>query len=264
MSDFIYCSVRSIVLSGILIFIVLGSLGYHLFVVRRKDELLRKREVMINGTIHDMEAPLNNAITTLSLLQEITTDEIIMKPLLRAKKRMKSLVVDIETLLLTAQGGERKLILSISEVDLNEVAKYARQDVDILFRDKPHTLDIQNNLSEGTTVPCDRMYIENVLRNLMVNAMKYSDEGFKVTVRLSNMTKGLMVSVLDEGWGIPQKDIRNLCEQFYRIPRKNAPRGYGIGLSFVKYALEAHKSKLCIKSKEGKGSEFSFVLPYKQ
>lgn len=83
--------------------------------------------------------------------------------------------------------------------------------------------------------------MENVIRNLMENAVKYSDNGVEVNVTIGSNGGKTTISVEDNGWGIPKKSIPHLFKQFYRVPRNDAPKGYGIGLALVKYLYVMNK-----------------------
>ena len=107
------------------------------------------------------------------------------------------------------------------------------------------------------------MYIENVIRNLMENALKYSDAGVRIEVSLSIVNERLCVSVKDNGWGIAPCHQRKLFTQFYRVPRseEQQQKGYGIGLAQSKYIINEHGGEIMVKSAEGEGSTFTFIIP---
>jgi signal transduction histidine kinase len=260
-SDFIKESVWSLILSLLFVGIAMGCIGYQLRVIRKKEKLLKNRELSINGTIHDLKSPLNSIITLLSFLKATIKDANIIKLIEQTSDRTKSLVFNIETLLITARGTTKKIILKKEPVDLSVLAEKARLDVDILFNSKPHNIEVHNKLKADVHPLADTMYIENIIRNLIENALKYSDEGVNVVITIYNDAKNAYVSVADNGWGIPQKDISKIFNQFYRVPHDNAPRGYGIGLALVKYVVESHGGHIKVKSLEYEGTEFVFSIP---
>lgn len=258
LSDFIKKSIYSLVLSLLFSFLVIASVSYQLVVIRRKEKLLKARELTINGTIHDLKSPLNSAITLLKYLQLKVADKTMKDLLAKVTDRIGMLVVDIETLLLTARGGEkRQIALRKESAQLSELAQKARMDVDTTCPDKPHCIEIEGDASAMV----DRMYMENVFRNLMENAVKYADDGVKVKVMITGDDRQAHVTVTDNGWGIPRRDLKKIFNQFYRAPMRQAPRGYGIGLAFVRYVVEAHGGHIGVKSEPGKGSDFYFIIP---
>lgn len=135
--------------------------------------------------------------------------------------------------------------------------------MDALYRAKPHDIEIVNDLPEEVTIFADSMYIENVIRNLVENALKYSDDGVMVKVVLAVVDDMLQVSVQDNGWGIAPQYQKKLFRQFYQVPRgeDRIRKGYGIGLAQSKYIIDEHKGKIRVESIEGKGSVFTFAIP---
>ena len=113
-------------------------------------------------------------------------------------------------------------------------------------------------------IPADRYLIENVLGNLIENAVKYSEAEADIEVSIRSDEHFAIVSVKDNGIGIDRKYQKKIFEQFYRIPGTQHKNGYGIGLALVKYAVRAHGGTIRVESEPGKGSTFTFTLPLKK
>ena len=260
---FIGQQIWPLILSLILMVFVVGCVAYHLLVIRRKDTLLQQREDTINGTIHDLKAPLNSVVTTLSWLESTEANAAKKKAVEISRAEVRHLVCNIESLLVTVRKDRKRLILKKEETDIPHLAEIVKNSMDALYRTKPHTIEIENRLPENMKVVADGMYIENVIRNLVENALKYSDDGVNVKVTLQTADGMLQVAVQDDGWGIAPQYQKKLFRQFYQVPRgaDRIRKGYGIGLAQSKYIIDAHKGKLSVKSAEGKGSEFSFTIP---
>lgn len=260
---FIGQQIWPLILSLILMVFVVGCVAYHLLVIRRKDTLLQQREDTINGTIHDLKAPLNSVVTTLSWLESTEANAAKKKAVEISRAEVRHLVCNIESLLVTVRKDRKRLILKKEETDIPHLAEIVKNSMDALYRTKPHTIEIENRLPENMKVVADGMYIENVIRNLVENALKYSDDGVNVKVTLQTANGRLQVAVQDDGWGIAPRYQKKLFRQFYQVPRgaDRIRKGYGIGLAQSKYIIDAHKGKLSVKSAEGKGSEFSFTIP---
>lgn len=262
---FIGQQIWPLILSLILMVFVVGCVAYHLLVIRRKDTLLQQREDTINGTIHDLKAPLNSVVTTLSWLESTEANAAKKKAVEISRAEVRHLVCNIESLLVTVRKDRKRLILKKEETDIPHLAEIVKNSMDALYRTKPHTIEIENRLPENIKVVADGMYIENVIRNLVENALKYSDDGVNVKVTLQTTDGMLQVAVQDDGWGIAPQYQKKLFRQFYQVPRgaDRIRKGYGIGLAQSKYIIDAHKGKISVKSAEGKGSEFSFTIPVK-
>ncbi|WP_300700607.1 HAMP domain-containing sensor histidine kinase [Bacteroides sp.] len=246
-----------------LMLLVILCLSYQLITIRRKDALLHKREDSINGTIHDLKAPLNSVLATLGWLQSDETNLPKKKAVEISRAEVRHLVCNIESLLVTVRKDRKRLILKKEEIDILHLTEMVKHSMDALYRAKPHTIEIVDELPVGVKVIADGLYIENVIRNLMENALKYSDDGVKVKVTLSIVNSMLRVSVQDNGWGIAPKYQQKLFRQFYQVPRgeERICKGYGIGLAQSKYIIDEHKGKIKVESAKEKGSIFTFTIP---
>lgn len=238
-------------------------LFFQLTEIRRKTILLCRREDSINGTIHDLKTPLNSVIATLGWLKSDETNSLKKKAVEISQAEVKHLVCNIESLLVTVRKDRKQLILKKENIDILHLAEVVKRSMDALYRAKPHDIEIVNDLPEAVTVFADGMYIENVIRNFVENALKYSDDGVVVKVTLSVAEGMLQVSVQDNGWGIAPQYQKKLFRQFYQVPRgeEKIRNGYGIGLAQSKYIIDEHKGKISVKSAEGEGSVFTFTIP---
>lgn len=260
---FLLQEVWTLILSAFLMVFVVLCMGYHLVVIRRKDKQLQRREDTINGTIHDLKTPLNSVVATLGWLKSDESNLPKKKALEISHAEVKHLVCNIESLLVTVRKDRKRLVLKKDEINILLLAEVVKSGMDALYHTKPHDIEIVNDLPEGVTVFADGMYIENVIRNFVENALKYSDDGVTVKVILSVDDGMLQVSVQDNGWGIAPQYQKKLFRQFYQVPRgeEKIRNGYGIGLAQSKYIIDEHKGKISVKSAEGEGSVFTFTIP---
>ena len=263
MSHFLRHQLWTLALSACMMLLVLLCLFFQLTAIRRKEALLRKREMTINGTIHDLKSPLNSVITMMGWLKQTAPDKETKEMLETSKAGVRRLISNIEALLMTARMDRRQVVLNKSLIDVPEMAEGVKKELSCLYPVKPHTICIINELPAGLQVMADGMYIENVIRNLMENALKYSDAGVMIEVSLSIVNERLRVSVKDNGWGIAPCHQRKLFTQFYRVPRseEQQQKGYGIGLAQSQYIINEHGGEIMVKSAEGEGSTFTFIIP---
>lgn len=117
--------------------------------------------------------------------------------------------------------------------------------------------------TEQTTISADKDKIQQVLMNLIGNAVKYSPEGGSITIRCSDSGQYLQVDIIDEGLGIPQEALPKLFSKFYRIDNSDRREigGTGLGLAIVKEIVQAHNGNITVESEQGKGSTFTIRFP---
>lgn len=262
-STFIKNEIWILVLSACFMVMAMLCLFFQLTEIRRKTILLRKREDTINGTVHDLKTPLNSVVATLGWLKSAETNVSKKKAVEISQAEVKHLVCNIESLLVTVRKDRKRLVLKKEDIDILHLAEIVKSNMDVLYSAKPHSIEIVSELPEGVKISADGMYIENVIRNLVENALKYSDDGVAVKVTLSVTGRILQVSVQDNGWGIAPAYQKKLFQQFYQVPRgeERIRKGYGIGLAQSKYIIDEHGGKIAVKSAEGEGSVFAFTIP---
>lgn len=142
------------------------------------------------------------------------------------------------------------------------LAELVRQAVD-LYEDaaEERGITIESLVDETLVVPVDRARIRQVLANLLDNAVKYSPDGGRVTIRASDLGDRVHLTVEDDGPGIPEDELPRVWERLYRGDRSRSTRGLGLGLSLVKAIVEAHGGGVDVHSTIGAGSRFEIQLP---
>lgn len=173
--------------------------------------------------------------------------------------RLSSLVRDLLTLS-ELESGE--ISMKPQEVRLEDAVRQALLLVGQRAEEKQIILEWVGVKGAGC-VKADLGRLDQVLINLLENAIKYSSQEGKVTVQAVEEGEMVRVSVRDSGIGIPARDLPRLFERFYRVDeaRSRDKGGTGLGLSIVKHIVQAHGGSVHVESTPGKGSEFSFTLP---
>lgn len=253
-----------LIASVVMVVVILGCVVYLMVTIRKKDLLFKQREANVNGTVHDLKAPLNGIITLLGFLRNKQTDASVQTLMDGTVRQAKNLVSDIESLLVTARRDRQQLHLQKKREDLVQLVAQARESLSSQYIGKPHCIRVECEETE-MLAEVDVLYVTNVLRNLMENALKYSDDGVEIIVRIRKEASRLCLEVEDNGWGIERKYHKKIFDQFFQVPSEHEVRrrGYGVGLAFAYYIMEAHGGSIRVKSELGKGSTFTCVFPIK-
>lgn len=260
-SSFIINSIWTLASIILLAFIIVFCVGYQMTAIRNKEDLLRNREVSLHGTVHDLKAPLASILLKLGFIKDCIKDADLQEMIASSERQIKNLANTIKTILITSKASESKLVINKEQVDIIELTQQAQEQIDINYASKPHAIGIHDHREEKALVYADKYLIENVMHNLMENAVKYSDREANVDVNIKQDEHFTIISVSDHGVGIDKKYQKKIFEQFYRIPATHHKSGYGIGLAMVKYAVKAHGGTIKVVSELGKGSTFTFTLP---
>jgi len=230
---------------------------------QRKSEQTR-REFIANVS-HELRTPLTNvksyAETIISAGDELPGElrNNFMGVIVSEADRMTRIVKDLLTLSKFDYG---KMEMNITRFAFAEAVNNVYKAVALDAQNHGHefTLDCPEDLPE---VNGDRERIEQVVMNVVSNAIKYTADGGRITITAGTSGKSVFVKVSDNGVGIPEKDLPNLFERFYRVDkaRSRATGGTGLGLSIAKEILAQHKGDIRIESVYGEGTDVTVTLP---
>ena len=158
--------------------------------------------------------------------------------------------------------GARGSMLDISSFDINNTIKLVAQSFEGICQEKKISFEL---ILTGQTsfVSADISKIQQVLYNLIDNAIKFSHPDSTITVETTEKNEKVFISVKDTGIGIPKDCIKKIWERFYKtdLSRGKDKRGTGLGLAIVKDIISAHNENINVISTEGVGTEFIFTLP---
>ena len=167
----------------------------------------------------------------------------------------------VESLLAISRLDAGEVKLDKLHLNLSELVARTAGEMKVLAQDKSIALSI--SVEEGVYLEGDRTHLQQVVLNLVDNAIKYTQEGGAIHVRLYVKDWRTIIEVSDNGAGIPSHALPHVFERFYRADkaRSRASGGAGLGLSIVKAICTAHRAAIFVTSEEGKGSSFSVEFP---
>jgi signal transduction histidine kinase len=226
----------------------------------------RQMEIeFVANVSHELRTPLTAVKGTVETLRDGAVDdpEVRDRFLETVETETDRLIRLVNDLLLLSRADSEALNLQREPVDLASLARETAERLAPRARAEGLTLQVEEE-PRLPQVLADRDRIEQVLVNLLDNAVKYSHEGGLIRVRLAACAEGMVcVSVEDEGIGIPAVELEQIGERFYRADkaRSRAQGGSGLGLAIARALVEAHGGRLWLESEEGRGTTATFTLP---
>ena len=232
---------------------------------QEKEE--RERRLFVSNVSHELRTPLTSVKSYLEALDEGALTEPVapdfIKVSLDETNRMMRMVTDLLHL--------SRIDNATSHLDV-ELINFTAFITFILNRfDKMKSQDEEKKYELVRDYPITSVWIEidtdkmtQVIDNILNNAIKYSPDGGKITVNMKTTDDQMILSISDQGLGIPKEDLPKIFDRFYRVDkaRSRAQGGTGLGLAIAKEIIKQHKGFIWAKSEYGKGSTFTIVLPY--
>ncbi len=257
---------KSLILSIVFTGIILFCFWYTIQVIFRQKKLSEMKTDFINNMTHEFKTP----IATISLATDsIVSPMVIQDPeriqrfaeiIRQENRRMNS---QVERVLQIAQLDRNEIQLRLAEVNLHTLIQQAAENFSLQVEKRDGSLKLELQATQPI-VQADATHLANVIHNLLDNANKYSPERPDITLRTRNLPNGsVAITVEDKGIGISKEARKHIFDKFYRVHTGNLHdvKGFGLGLSYVKAIVEAHKGTVEVRSEPGKGSAFTIVLP---
>ncbi len=266
--SFIWATVLKTLLASIIFTgIILFCFWYTISVIFQQKKISEMKNDFINNMTHEFKTP----IATISLAADsISSPMIVSFPdkikrftdiIRQENKRMNN---QVEKVLQMAQMDRQEFSLKISDVNLHDVIMNAVDYIQLQVEKKEGTvnthLQATNSIVQG-----DATHISNIINNLLDNANKYTPDKPEIRVLSCNVPNGVEITIQDNGIGMTKEARKHIFEKFYRVHTGNLHdvKGFGLGLSYVKAMITAHKGSVDVKSELGKGSSFILFFPFK-
>ena len=231
-----------------------------LYTQRLKELNQYKDEFMVMAS-HELKTPLTVILANLEILTMLMQDDPNRKFIEKTFKQTKKLSSLISNLFEVSKIQAGKLELNVTSFDLTILIR----EVSINLQETTKTHRIVYPETPAIEITADRYKIEQVLVNLIGNSIKYMTGPGDITITVSSTKEEVVVTIKDEGVGIPAKDIERIFERFYRASGSASSfAGSGIGLYISAEIIRAHSGKLWAESEIEKGSTFYFLIPVNQ
>lgn len=233
--------------------------------------LLRQKKVseikndFINNMTHEFKTPL----ATISLAVDALKNEKVINDKEKTnyftgiiKEENKRMNKQVETILQAALLDKQEVQLNLKKLSAHELITSALNNITLQVEEKGGRLEV-NKTAEKDFIMADEVHFTNLINNLLDNAVKYSKENPVIKLSTQNIGKQLRIKIEDNGIGMNKETLSRIFEKFYRAHTGNVHnvKGFGLGLSYVKTMVEAHKGTIKAESTTGKGSSFLVTIP---
>ncbi|HMP98645.1 MAG TPA: HAMP domain-containing sensor histidine kinase [Cyclobacteriaceae bacterium] len=250
--------------STIVLFLVISFFAYMLIVILKQKRLSEVQRDFINNMTHEFKTP----ISTIALSAEVLKDPKTLQDPQRLinyvsiieteNLRMKN---QVERVLQIASSDKEDIELKLEKTDIHQLLIAIIQNTK--ERTSLENITINYELkAKNHKLMADRLHLTNIIYNLLDNALKYCSKNPEIHIQTENQNGLLYLHITDNGIGIEQKEQQKIFNKFYRVSQGNRHdvKGFGLGLSYVKRMIEAHKGKITLRSNPGKGSTFTLIF----
>ncbi|RFS24470.1 sensor histidine kinase [Chitinophaga silvatica] len=256
-----------IMISGGVLFtiIIITAFALTLRTMLNQKKLSEIKSDFINNMTHELKTPL----ATISLaIDAIRNEKVLAQPqkieyfsgiIKEENKRMNK---QVESILQSALLEKDEIGMKLQATDVHSVIHNTTENLQLQLASKNGIVDLQLD-AINPIIMADDVHFSNLIFNLMDNAIKYSTDNLEIVIQTYNTRKSLFIIITDNGIGMSRDTISRIFEKFYRAHTGNVHnvKGFGLGLTYVKAVVDAHKGKIKVESTLGKGSKFTLEFP---
>jgi two-component system phosphate regulon sensor histidine kinase PhoR len=247
------------------IFIVLAAFFITLRSLLTQKKLNEIKKDFINNMTHELKTPLSTISLAVDALKsaKVQADpksvdyfiNIIKEENLRMNKH-------VEAILQVGQLEKKEYEINKQSVDVHDLILGVLDSFKLQLEGKPSHIE---TYLEATThlIQADEEHLLHVFSNLLDNAIKYSKDTIDITIHTQNLNNKLLISIEDQGIGMNADTSKHIFEKFYRAHSGNIHnvKGFGLGMSYVKWVVDMHKGKIHVESEVGAGTKIEIILP---
>ena len=233
----------------------------------KQKKLSEIKSDFINNMTHEFKTPL----ATISLAVDALKNEKVINDWDKSeyftgiiKEENKRMNKQVETILQAAMLDKQQIQLNLKVLHANDLINTAVNNMKLPVEEKKGKLKVELNATNDVII-ADEVHFTNLINNLLDNALKYSKENLLIKLTTQTINNNFRIKIEDNGIGMNKETVHRIFEKFYRAHTGNIHnvKGFGLGLSYVKTIVAAHKGKIKAESTLGKGSCFIIDMPQK-
>jgi len=254
--------------SLVFILVIVSCFYYAIRVILRQKALSDTKNDFINNMTHEFKTPLATVSLAVEALQdpELSNQETFRGRYLGIiKEENKRLVGQVEKVLQAAALDKNEFNLKIETLHMPSLIQACMDQIGLQVEKRGGTIALLIEM-EDPYLEGDHFHLSHIFNNLLDNATKYSPSNPIIRVTVKEQGGAVCILLQDQGMGMSREAVKKIFDKFYRVPTGNVHdvKGFGLGLSYVKTMIEAHKGTISVQSELGKGSTFTINLPKKQ
>jgi two-component system phosphate regulon sensor histidine kinase PhoR len=265
----VWQSLRWIIMGAIIFMLVIIAAFYvTVKTLLNQKKLSQIKSDFINNMTHEFKTPL----ATISLAVDALNNEKVQNNTEKSgyfrtiiKEENTRMNKHVETILQAAFMEKQELKLNLSVINVNEMIEQVMDNYKLQLQEKNASFQLLLN-AKNDSINGDEVHFANLLSNLVDNAIKYSTDHLLIKISTHSTRNYLVIRIEDNGIGMSKESTKRIFEKFYRAHTGNLHnvKGFGLGMSYVKTVIDAHKGRIKVESVLGKGTSFTMEVPVAQ
>ena len=249
--------------SFLLVSMVAGSFLIMIQTIFRQKKVSEVKNDFINNMTHEFKTPIatvSAAMEAMVSFDALKDREKTNRYIDISRKEMDRLAGLVEKILSISAYEQKTLILNKETFDICQLINETAQQYIMKGNGR---VEIDFDPSTPAFIHADRLHFQNIINNLLDNAVKYSKDECKIDIKCLRQADYVIFNVKDNGIGISKEQQKHIFERFYRVPTGDlhSVKGFGLGLSYVKHIVELHQGTIGVRSQPGQGTEFTIAIP---
>lgn len=252
------------IFSTVVLILMLAFFIYAILTLLKERRLAEIKEDFINNLTHEFKTPIANIeLASETLKSNKVSGEKQSRYHQIIHNENQRLKTQVERILQMGTVDKNELHLNLTKINIHELINKLAVSMGMRIKEKTGSLDISLNAAKSEIL-ADEFHLTNTVYNILDNAEKYSKKRPAISISTKNEKNGLLISIKDSGIGIKDEFRKLVFNKFFRVPNGNVHnvKGFGLGLSYVKTIIEAHKGNISLQSEVNEGSQFDIYLPF--